>query len=120
MASFAYSICFGQTLTKLLIDVARRCESEDVHVIARRDAINPPKTRMVDPARQNQMAVKPGMSGSYDGERHAHLKGDPRFFRQYCDGPNLTNGRDKLVVEPPDRIRLATEVGRDSMPAARV
>lgn len=75
---------------------------------------------MLDPARQNQMAVKPGTSGSYDGKRHSHLKGNPRFFRKYYDRPNFTNGREKLVVEPPDRIRPAAKVGRDSMPAARV
>jgi len=101
-------------LSKPRVDVSihiGQCgETKVVHVVARRDGLDPAEARMFEPSSQYHVAVEPLAAGRYLGKRHPDLKGDARLLRQDKDGPAQTHTPEHGAVERPDQGRLAQEV----------
>src|SRR5262249_37988316 len=77
--------------------------------------------RVLEPAREHDVTVEPGLPRCDLRERHPHLERDPGLLGQHAHRPDRADGRNDLAVDRPDRLRLAAEVVRERVPGpARV
>ena len=70
-----------------------------MNVVARRDRLNLTKTRMLEPACENDMTIQPPSLGRDLRKRHAHLKSNARFLWQNSDWANPPNGCYNIVEQ---------------------
>src|SRR6476659_8728603 len=114
----ADQVRFGQPRTKVRVDVTPAAQPEDMHVITRRKRLDAPEPGMVEPPREHDMPVDPRAPRGHLRERHPHLKGNSRPFRENPNRSDRADGGDDLIEERANLRRLATKVWRERIPAA--
>jgi hypothetical protein len=91
----------------LIVDFVRLLQPEHVDLIARRDDVDAPEARALEPPRQHDVAVHPMMPQAEGGKAHSHLESDARFLGQNLDRAGFL-GRRQQGVEGGDHLRIAT------------
>lgn len=81
-----------------------------VHVVARRNRLDPPKAWMLQPPREDDMTVHPLCARCDLRERHARLKGDSRLLRKHLNRPTSLDCSDDRVKQLTDRRRFVAEM----------
>ena len=111
---------FGQPRAEVLIDVAQLHEPERVQVIARRERLDAAEARVIETSGQHHVPVQPAAPRRHLREGHPHLEGDPRLLRQNLYRADRSDSGHYLPIQRANRRRLAAEVMRERVPAARV
>ena len=93
-----------------VIYVIHVLEPKGVEMISRRKSLDAPETRMLEAARQDDMAVHPISANDERSETHPHLKCDPRFLGQDSDRAIFSGDRKQLVEDGAHRDRFAFEM----------
>ena len=75
---------------------------------------------MLEPPRQDDMAIEPIRSRCDLREGHAHLKSDPSFLRQYAYRSQFADGGNHLLEKRADLRPLALEMVREIVTPAGV
>ena len=83
MLLLAYGVRFREPFTEFVIDVGGPHESEIVNVISRRDCLNRSKSRIVEAASQDKVAIDPILPRCDLREGHSHVECDSRFFGKH-------------------------------------
>jgi len=91
-----------------------------VDVVSRRDGIDPPEAGMLEPARQDHVAVDPIAPRSQLRERHSDLEGDPCLFWQNPNRTNSANACANGIEDGTNAGILAGEVRCEVVSSARV
>jgi len=110
VALFTDAIGFRQPGAKVGIDFAQLTKSKKVHVIARGESFDPPETRMLQPAREDDVAIEPLLTRRDLREGHSHLKCDPGFLRQNTDRSAAAHGRHDRVEERSNLRRFSVKM----------
>ncbi len=106
--------------TKFRVDIRGRRQPEVMDVITRRDRVDAPEARVLQTAREHDMAVEPLPLGRHLRERHPHLERDPRLFRQHDDGTARGGGAPHGVEQHADGGILSTEMMCETVARAGV
>jgi len=75
---------------------------------------------MLEAPREDHMPIKPIRSRGYLRERHPHLEGNPGFFRQNPDRPDIADSSNHLVEQRSNLGPFPLEVMGEVVPAARM
>lgn len=110
MLLIADQIRLGEPFPELFVDISRLTQPEYVHVISRGERLDAPEPRMIDAARENEMAVEPSVARGDLRERHAHLERDARLLGQNTDRTDRANRRHHLVEQRTNCRRLAAKM----------
>ena len=65
---------------------------------------------MLEPPRQYDVPIEPAAARCHLRKRHAHLKCDPRLFREDADRTDILDDADDAVEEGADGRRLVVKV----------
>lgn len=95
---------------KLRVEILRRRETKEVHVTPRRHRIDPSKSRRLETARENQMAVQPALPRRYLRERHSRLEGDARLLGEHVHRSYCVEDAHEVLEERTYCRRLSDEV----------
>ena len=87
-------------------------------MIPRRDRLHPAKSRMLQPAREDEVTVEPLCARRHLRERHPHLESDPRLFGQNAHRTDRPDRRYDRVEERADFRPFALEMLFEVRPAA--
>src|SRR5205809_4207090 len=120
MPLLADAICFREPGRHFAIDVVHRLESECVNVISWRNSFDATKTRMLESARQNHVAIHPVPPNHKSGEAHPDLKRDSRFLRENRDRPVPLRNHEQFVEDGARSLRLSDEMRRECISPAGV
>jgi len=118
MALFADPVGFGHPGAKVVVQVGRAGQPEDMNVIAWRNGLNLPKARMLQSPGENDVPVQPSAARRELRKRHAHLERYPRLFGQDAHRADRPNGRDDGVKQQADFRRLAMKMALELVPTA--
>ena len=120
MSLLAHRVGLGQPGPKIVIDVREPLETEDMDVVARRESLNRPESRMLQTAREYDVAIEPAVTDRDLGKRHANLEGDPRLLGEHGHGAGRLNGGKHGIEETTNLGIPAIEMFSELVPAARV
>jgi hypothetical protein len=120
MSLFADSISLGQPRGDFIIHIIGVFESESVKMIPGRESLDAAKTRMLEPSRQNDVAIDPIPQNDKGGEAHAHLERDPRLLGQDRDGAVQFGDATQLVEDRANVPRFSFEMQCERVTTARM
>jgi len=106
----AHRISFAHPSRELIIKFRPVVQTERVQMISRRESLDAGETRMLDEARKNKVpdeVVSPHLNRD---ERHAHLKGNARFLRQYLNRPAVRDHLRQRIKQFAHVLALANEM----------
>jgi hypothetical protein len=75
---------------------------------------------MLEPPRQDDMAVEPIRSWRDLGKGHAHLKSDPGFLGQNTDRSKRADGRNNVIEQRAELRPFTAEMMREIVAATGV
>jgi hypothetical protein len=116
----AHSIRFASEFGELAVQLVGRCEPEMMHVVSRRDGVDPGESRMLDATGEYEMPDQMRLADGDDGERHAHLKCDSTLLRIDGHRPETLQNDNECIEQLPDLAALAFEMPLQTVPAAKV
>lgn len=70
-----------------------------MQVVSWRERFDLSEPRVLEPPREDDVAVEPALTRRDLSERHADLECDAGLFRKNDDGPERTNGRDDEIID---------------------
>jgi len=89
MPLFADLVGLRQPGRDFVIDLIHVLEPKGMEMISRRESFDAPETRILQPAREDDVAVDPIPANDERGETHADVKRYPRFLGENGDRPVL-------------------------------
>jgi hypothetical protein len=112
------SICLPQPLGHFFVYLGFSRESEVMNVIAWGNGIYLAKSRMLQPACENYVAVQPLLPERYGCKTHTNMKGNSGLFGQDGNRPDRLDEGDEPQEDRPYLWRRLGEVVLESMDAA--
>ena len=107
MPLLTHSIRFGEPRRDFVVNFFDAGETKRVKMIPRRKSFDPTKARILQPARENHVAIHPILPNHKGRETHPNLKRNSRFLRQNGDRPIPFREREQCVENGPDRLWFA-------------
>jgi hypothetical protein len=120
VALLADSIRLGKPRGHFIVDLLHTAEPKRVKVIAGRERFDPAKSRILETAREDDMAVHPVPANHESGETHADMKRDPRFLRQNGERSAFLRDGQQLIEDRADRSWFAYKVRGERVSPAGV
>jgi hypothetical protein len=120
MALLADLIGFAKPDGDFVVDLVHALEPECVEMISRRKGFDAAKAGILEPTRQDDMAVHPVSSNDEGGKAHPNLKRDPGFLRQNGYRPVPPGDCEQFVENGADRFRFAFEMRSEGVIPASV
>jgi hypothetical protein len=103
-------ICLGDPGYECLVDVLGTRDPKVMNMIAPGDCVHTKESRVPVNRGKNKVTAQPAPLDRDGHERHAHLEGDSRFFREDLDRTAGLHGRPDTPEQSLDQTRLAREV----------
>jgi hypothetical protein len=113
MALLTDSVRFSKPGGDFAVDFVDSSETEGVQMISRRESFDTAKARILQPTRQDHMAVQPVSPNDEGRETHPDLERDPRFLRENRDRPVLLRDRQQFVEDGANDCWFAGKVRRE-------
>jgi hypothetical protein len=95
---------------KLRVELLRRREPKEVHVIPSRHRIDPSKSRRLETAREHEMTVQPTLPRRDLRERHSRLEGNARLLRENVNRTDPVDEAHELIEQRAHCRRPSDEV----------
>lgn len=92
------------------VDVLGTRDPKVMNMVAPRDGVHTKESRMPVNRGEDKMTTQPGLLDRDGHERHAHLEGDSRFFREDLDRTAGLHGRPNTPEQSLGETRLVREV----------
>ena len=99
MLLLTHGVRFAQPRHKRRVDVGQCLESKGMQVVSWRERFDLSEPRVLEPAREDDVAVEPALTWRDLSERHADLECDAGLFRENDDGSERTNGCDNEIID---------------------
>jgi hypothetical protein len=110
MALFAYSVGFGEPGRDFVIDFANALEAKGVQMISRGESFDAAEARVLQPTRQDDVAVDPILPDDERSETHPDLERDPGFFGEDDHRSTPLCDRQQFVEDRADALRLSCKM----------
>jgi hypothetical protein len=118
MPLFAHSICLRKPRGHFVVDFVDAGETKRVKTISRRESFYATKSRILETAREDDMAVHPVPANHECGETHPDMKRDPRFLREDGERSVFVRESAQLFEDRADRFRFTGKVRRERVSPA--